>query len=259
MDFTPSEVVFKQVGEAVLKLHVFGEEERDRGEPVPGIVFFFGGGWQGGTPTQFFPHCQYLALRGMVAISAEYRVKSRHGVTPLECVLDARSAVRWVHAHAGELGVDPERISVGGGSAGGHVAACTAVLKGMGDDDGVTSVPKALVLFNPVVDTVRAPIGPKRFGDLAEALSPLHHVRPDLPPAIIFHGMADTTVPYAEVEQFCALMHEAGNRCELVGFENKGHAFFNYGRDENKPYEETVRAMDVFLASLGFLAGPPAI
>ena len=75
------------------------------------IVFFFGGGWVGGTPKQFFPHCTYLASRGMVAISAEYRVKDRHGVTPLECVLDGKSAVRWVRAHASELGIDPTLIA----------------------------------------------------------------------------------------------------------------------------------------------------
>ena len=54
-------------------------------------------------------------------------------------------------------------------------------------------------------------------------------------------------------------MREAGNWCELVAFEGKAHGFFNYGRDGNTSFEETVRAMDRFLASLGYLEGEPAL
>jgi len=89
----------------------------------PGIVFFFGGGWENGTIKAFEPQAQYLASRGMVAARADYRVKSRHGVTPKECVEDARNAMRWFRQNAGKLGVDPDRIVASGGSAGGHIAA----------------------------------------------------------------------------------------------------------------------------------------
>jgi acetyl esterase/lipase len=254
MGFIQREIVYKTVDEVELKLHLFEADGRDKSVRVPAIVFFFGGGWRAGTPEQFFPHCRHLASRGMVAISAEYRVKSRHGVTPFECVLDAKSALRWVRAHAEGLGIGPERVVAGGGSAGGHLAACAAAVEGLeGEDPGASSMPNALVLFNPVVDTTREPIQAHGFGDLAEKLSPVHHVRPGLPPTIIFHGIADTTVPFSTVEQFRDLMQQAGNRCELVGFAGKGHGFFNYGRDGNEPYEETVQAMDVFLVSLGYL------
>src|SRR5579871_6255350 len=86
----------------------------------PGIVFFFGGGWENGTIRAFEPQARYLASRGMVTARADYRVKSRHGVTPKECVDDARSAMRWLRENAGKLGVDPNRIVASGGSAGGH-------------------------------------------------------------------------------------------------------------------------------------------
>ena len=86
---------YKHVGDSTLQLHVF--DAGSHGDaPRSAIVFFFGGGWVNGTPAQFFPHCKYLASRGMAAISAEYRVQSRHATTPFECVADGKSAIRWI-------------------------------------------------------------------------------------------------------------------------------------------------------------------
>jgi len=96
----PILVVYKTVGDVELKLHIFEPPDRQSKEPVPAIVFFFGGGWTGGTPTQFYHQSDYLASRGMMAISAEYRIKSKHGTTPFECVADGKSAIRWVRANA---------------------------------------------------------------------------------------------------------------------------------------------------------------
>ncbi|GAH69662.1 unnamed protein product, partial [marine sediment metagenome] len=241
-----------------LRLHIFNPSGLDQSDKRPAIVFFFGGGWVSGSPGQFFPHCQYLASRGMVAISAEYRVKNRHGTTPLECVADGKSAVRWVRTHAGELGVDPDRIAAGGGSAGGHVAASAGIVQGLDEeheDASVSSVPNALVLFNPVVDLS---VVADRFGERGLAISPVRHVREDLPPTIIFHGTADQLVPIESVERFCEKMTEAGNRCELVKFEGRPHAFFNYGTSK-EDYADTVRRADRFLTSLGYLEGDATI
>ncbi len=116
------EINFKTIGDVKLKLFVFEPEEHKSTDSRPAIVFFFGGGWNQGSPQQFYPHCKYLAARGMVAISAEYRVRSRHGITPFECVTDGKSAVRWIRANADKLGIDADSIATGGGSAGGHWA-----------------------------------------------------------------------------------------------------------------------------------------
>lgn len=249
-----SEIVYKTTPQGELRLHVF---QCGPGTHRPAIVFFFGGGWVSGNPQQFFPHCRHLAAQGMVAVSAEYRVRSRHGTTPFECVADGKSAIRYVRAHAAELGVDPDRIAAGGGSAGGHVAACTATIAGHdepSEDLAISSRPNALVLFNPVADTTKLGYGANRFGDDPTVLSPVHHVTGGLPPTIIFHGTADTTVPFENVERFCREMHEAGNECTLVPFEGKKHGFFNYGRDEdNRSYNETVARMDEFLRRHGYL------
>ena len=74
---------------------------------------------------------------------------------------------------------------------------------------------------------------------------------------LIFHGVDDQTVPYAQVVDFCEAMQTSGNVCEVIGFEGKGHGFFNYGRDDNTAFIETLRHTDRFFAALAFLADTP--
>ncbi|MHC4983107.1 MAG: alpha/beta hydrolase [Planctomycetota bacterium] len=259
-------MVYKTAGDAEgqpvdLSLHVFEPEGHRLADGRSAIVFFCGGGWTGGSPEQFYPHCGYLASRGMFATAAAYRVRSVHGATPFECVADGKSAIRYMRGNAEDLGIDPKRIAAGGGSAGGHVAACAGVIAGLdeqGEDLSVSSVPDAMVLFNPVIDTSASGFGGKVIGRRWRNLSPVHHVRPGLPPTIIFHGKADKAVPFVNAEAFAEAMKKAGNRCELLGFDGAGHGFFNFNRDR-AAYNATVRAADEFLASLGFLEGTPAI
>ena len=236
----------------------------------PAIVFFFGGGWNGGSPGQFGPQASYLAERGMVAIAVDYRVRSRQGTLANVAVSDAKAAIRWVRTHAGRLGVDPNRIAAAGGSAGGHLAAATATLPGhdvAGAGADVSSAPNALVLFNPVLITAPLPGQSeeqaeklenlrRRLGAEPESMSPYHHVRPELPPTLILHGENDKTVPYQQAELFAEAMIAAGNRCDLVGYPNQGHGFFNAHRSNNSAYRDTVGRMDDFLVSLGWLKKP---
>ncbi len=245
-----SAVEYKRVGDVTLELHLWRLKDGASGGSRPAVVFFFGGGWNTGTPEQFAPHCERMAAAGFVAFSAEYRVRRRNGTTPFECVKDGKSALRWVRAHAAEYDIDPERIYAGGGSAGGHVAACTGIIDGLdeeGEDLSISSRPDKLVLFNPVIDTGPRGFGRSRLGDRWEEISPLHNVRPGAPPTLIFHGTADKTVDYARVEAFRDAMSEAGNACTLVGFEGMGHGFFNAGRGDGVAYEETILAMLDFL------------
>lgn len=252
-------IVFKQVGEVSLRLHVFepaGLESTDRRAAV---VFFFGGGWVGGAPRQFYPQCAHLAERGLVAMAAEYRVRSRHGTSPYECVQDGKSAIRWVRAHAAELGIDPDRIGAGGGSAGGHVAAATAILQGFderGEDTSVSPRPNALILFNPVFDNGPGGWGYERVKERWREFSPLHNLRKGLPPAIVFLGTEDKLIPVATAERWQKRMRELGARCELRLYEGQGHGFFNFGRDGNRWYTATVKEMDAFLESLGWFDQP---
>lgn len=246
--------LYKTVGDVELRLHLF----RPQGvaSAVPGIVFFFGGGWRQGSPLQFLPHAQHLAERGMLVALADYRVLSRHGTTPVEAVKDARSAIRWLRTHSDEIGLDREHLAAGGGSAGGHLAACTALIDGVdeaSDDLAVSARPDALVLFNPALDLSGLANSRWAFDGDPLSISPLQHVRPGMPPTLLFHGTGDTVVPYRQAVAFTESMQAAGNTIELVSFEGRGHGFFNYGRDDNQDYEATITAMDRFLVNLDFL------
>ncbi len=231
-DITPTRsLTYKTVGGVELKLDVFEPAGFMAADRRPAIVFFFGGGWSGGSTKQFYQQAKVMAGQGMLAISADYRVKSRNKTTPFECVKDAKSAIRWVRAHAAELGVDPDRIVAAGGSAGGHIAACTGLIEGneeAGEKTRISSVPNAMILFNPVLDTTDKGYGAKNFKPEQQTdLSPCHHVRKGIAPTLVFHGTADKTVPFENAERFTKLMKEAGNECVLVPFDGKNHGFFN--------------------------------
>ena len=267
------EVVYKTASETDLKLWIFEPKGHKNSDKRPAVVFFFGGGWRSGTPGQFEKQCQYLASRGMIAMTADYRVSSRQQTKATACVEDGKSAVRWIRANAKKLGVDPKRIAAGGGSAGGHVAAAIGTISGFeakGEDHDVSSVPNALLLFNPAVVLAQIPgkfevpadkaaSRMERMGVEAEKLSPYHHVRKGLPPTIIFHGTNDSAVPYRTVELFEQRMKEAGNSCNLMGYEGQPHGFFNWGRAGNLPFRNTMSAADQFLSKLGWIKGKPTI
>lgn len=265
-DLKRTSQVYKTIGEVKLNIEIVFPKDHAAKDKRPAIVFFFGGGWTSGTVRQFEKQCEYFAARGMVALAADYRVKSRHDVTPDKCVMDAKSAIRWVRANADKLGIDPDRIVAAGGSAGGHIAACTGIVPGYdedAEDKAVSSVPNAMVLFNPVLNTggdeKRVAGLVERFGTHAKALSPQHHVKKGQPPTLVIHGKADTTVPFAQAQAFAAAMKEAGNRCEVAGYDDQGHGFFNYGRGDNSMFLATTLAADKFLVSLKYLKGEATI
>jgi acetyl esterase/lipase len=255
---------YKEVDGTKLNAWIFEPKEKaGAGAKRAAIVFFFGGGWSSGSPSQFERQCRHFADRGMVAITADYRVATRQHVKPPVCVADAKSCIRWVRQNALRLGIDPERIVAAGGSAGGHLAAATATLPGFdepGEETSVSAAPNALVLFNPVVmfapfkDVVpkgfARDVNLERLGCEPEAISPIHHLRTGVPPTLILHGRADTTVPIETIEAFAAEMKRLGNRCEVAAYEGQPHGFFNAAK-----YGETVAAADAFLVSLGYLAG----
>jgi acetyl esterase len=143
--------VYKTIGLTKLKLYILKPTERHDIEKLPAIVLFHGGGFNERPVWQFKAQCQYLVDKGMVAILASYRTNNRL----FDCIADSKSAIRWVRTHAVELGIDENHIAAGGGSAGGYLAACTGLVKDFdekNEDLTISSVPNALVLFNPALD-----------------------------------------------------------------------------------------------------------
>ncbi|MCE5328707.1 MAG: alpha/beta hydrolase [Planctomycetaceae bacterium] len=250
--------VYKKTPQGELAMHVHMPKDWKPADKRPAIVFFFGGGWTGGTVEQFRKQAEYFASRGMVAARADYRVKSVHGVTPDKCVADAKSAVRYLRANAAALGIDPDRIVASGGSAGGHIAACSGLSEGLEDEDpAVSSRPNAMVLFNPVAKLYgRAPLTAAMAHDpkLAKIISPCAHVKADSPPAIVFYGSEDKFYK-VDGREFEKAAKQAGAKMAFSVYQGQNHGFFNHS-----PYmERTLIEADKFLAALGYLKGPPTI
>lgn len=253
------ERVYKKAPEGELKLHLSLPADWKATDKRPAIVFFFGGGWKSGSYLQFVSQSDYFASRGMVAASADYRIASVHHTPPEKCVEDAKSAVRYLRQHAAELGIDTDRIVASGGSAGGHIAACTAVIDAFDaetDDRSISAKPNAMVLFNPALNIdeliVKRDATPEAKAK-AEAITPTRFLKAGTPPAIMFFGTSDALKQGAD--QYLVKAKGLSLRAELWTADGQAHGFFN-----RAPWSQvTVRKADEFLASLGYLKGEPTV
>lgn len=269
----PSEErVYKRAGKEPLKLYLFRPAGWKKSDRRTAAVWIHGGGWSAGSADAFFPHARYYALRGAVGVSIAYRLAKAGGPTVAECLTDCKSAIRYLRAHAAELGIDPQRIAVLGDSAGGHLAAALGTVEGFddpADNRRVSAVPNAMVLYNPITDMTEGnwvrSVAPGKAPDapilaLARRLSPVFSVRPGQPPALLMHGLADQVVTPEQSRRFAAAMQAAGNRCDLALLDGARHAFVVTGY--TAPAATVVNAIrtgDAFLASLGLLEGAPTL
>ncbi|MBK6281759.1 MAG: alpha/beta hydrolase [Draconibacterium sp.] len=254
--FDKSSFIYKEIDGISLEMTMY-KPQVSSNVRLPAIVFFFGGGWVGGDPSHFELQAEYLATRGIIAFCPDYRTQSRHSTTPFESVMDAKSAIRYLKTHSDELGIDQDKIIASGGSAGGHLAACTAVIKNINeatDDLSVSPVPMALVLFNPVLDTGKKGYGREKLDGREFELSPVHHITASVPTTLIMHGMADKTVPYENAVRFNYLMKQQGNKSVLVGYKKQDHGFFNYSKSP-KYFKKTLSKTETFLEEQGLLRG----
>jgi acetyl esterase len=261
----PPQQIYKTVGERKLTLEFDYPPGWKPSDKRPAIVFFFGGGWTHGSPNQFKAQAQYFAKRGLVCARADYRIRSRDNVAPDKCVEDAFSAMRWVRKHAAECGIDPDRIVAAGGSAGGHLAACTFLCDGINasDDDKSTSPkPNAMILYNPVLDVVavrdeRSVRGGNYFKGVDDKtlkqISPAQYLRKETPPTLIIDGTKDWLYP--QTHAFAEKAKSIGAPVEAWYAEGQPHGFFN------KPpwVEKTTAEADAFLVRIGYLNVEPKV
>lgn len=258
---------YRTVKDRDLSIFVTMPEDVSQTDSKPAIVFFHGGGWVGGKPGQFTEHARYFARRGIVSFQAEYRLlDKKKNDSPLQCIQDARAAMRWVRKNAAQFHVDPERIASAGGSAGGHLAAClgTAVAnqnKLFQDDNRAASISprsNAMLLFNPVYDNgPEDGWGTKRVGANYPQFSPAHNIDGHTPPAIVFLGDSDSLIPVSVAKRFQQKMQEQEVESRLTIFPGMPHGFFNKGKYDNKPFHQTLKEADQFLIDLGWLSGEP--
>jgi acetyl esterase/lipase len=224
-DYRP-EVVYGTGGGRDLKLWLYARP----GERSPGIVFIHGGGWVGGHPFMLVRMAAAMAERGYVTATIEYRLSTETTFPgPLS---DAKCAVRWMRANADEIGLDPSRLAVAGGSAGGHLAALVALTPGRHEGDGghddFASDVRAAVLFNPGLDLrltgdptldgiVTQLLGEPTDERIAEA-TPLTHVTSASPPFLTRVGDRDRITPASTCERFHGLLDDARvpNRLDVL-------------------------------------------
>ena len=140
--------LYKEASDTRLHLYIYKPEGWTSQDNRPAIVFYFGGGWVGGSPSHFLSQAQHYSELGLVTILADYRVASRNKIKIKHCLEDARDVMRYVRINANHLGINPSRVASSGGSAGGHLAACLGVITDHLEE--VSSIPNAMILFNPV-------------------------------------------------------------------------------------------------------------
>lgn len=246
-------LTYKKVADKELKLWVLKPRDWKKDDQHPAIVLFHGGGFVGGTPSQFNSQAEFLAARGMVCFLVQYRLIGRDkSEIPLVCVQDAKSAMRFVRSRATDFGIDPKRIAAGGGSAGGHLSAFVGLVEGQddpADDLKVSPKANALLLFNPVLDNGPEGWGHDRLGEKYKDFSPAHNISADDPPAIVFLGTEDKLIPVKTIERFRDNMKKAGVNCEAHFYDAQPHGFFN-----REPFRtQTIEQAAKFLKELGWL------
>jgi len=258
--------IYKTINGKDLTADMFYSAQIMKNKLNPAIVFFHGGGWAYGKPSEFYTTCTRYAKKGFVTFSIDYRLsitedgKVPHPeITPVECVKDARSAMRWVRENAVIFHIDPNKIIAAGQSAGGQMALGTAMFDDINessDNMAISPVPDALLLFSSNLNTIEAwcewLLGERRSE--IWSISPYHNLRPGLPPAIEFHGTEDCQVPFYILNLFKEKTLSLGNYFESVVYEGRGH----YLGEGNKLYstyfnEETLIRTDEFLKKFNFM------
>jgi len=257
----PQAYVYKSIGKTELKAYAFFPDDFNPQEKHPAIVIFHGGGWSMGEASWGFSLAKHYADKGMVGISAQYRLQQGDEVTPVESMADARSAIRWMRTEADTLGIDPNRIVAYGWSAGAHLAASAAVFNHGDNTESYSSVPNALALYSPALSLTLYKNFDQRLGGKAKTIdiSPAEHIRPGLPPSIIVIGRTDTVTPLSGSQKFHDNMLKHGNTSALHVYDGVGHLFTPSDQpDDGWPKPDPVKRkqandeIDRFLSGLGY-------
>jgi acetyl esterase/lipase len=232
--------------------------------PSPAVVLVHGGAWIRGDPSQAAGNALHFARRGIATVSISYRLAPAHRFpAPLD---DVRHGLRYVRAHAAELGIDATRIVLMGMSAGAHLALLAHVapgVPGLEPDlppalrDVSEDVLGVMLHYGPYDLSRRAPLedgiepvtellGPRENDpEWVRLASPLTHATRATAPILLIHGTGDRTVSYRNSERVHAALQAADKPSELLLLEGAPHAFqFDWSGEAN---QRANRAMDAFL------------
>lgn len=233
-------IPYRRVAGMTIKLDVYSDRSDHTGRPI--FVYVHGGGWVvGGKREQGLPILHHLARHGWLCVSVNYRLSPIAGWP--DQLIDVKYALSWIRTHADEYGGDPSFVAVGGGSAGGHLAALvgltgnqTRYQPGFESADtmpqvvvpiyGITDVTNRLGVQNPdFVPMLMEPLVIKAYlEDEPEkffAASPIDQIHPDAPPFVISQGDRDTMAPVEEARAFVHKLAATSKR-RVVYFEFPG-------------------------------------
>ena len=260
------EIEYKTIDGVSLKADLFYLAGNQSVKRHPAIAFFHGGGWAYGTPSEFHEACIRYAKRGFITFSFQYRLSVNEdgsiphpNITPVECVKDARSAMRWIRENTDEFHIDPNKIVACGQSAGGQLALSTALIEDVNeatDNLDVSPVPNGIVLYSATPNTMEA-WADRLLGERREeiwSISPHHNLKSGLPPTIAFHGEEDCMVPIWMVRHFKDKAIELDCDYELIAYKGRKHYLGDGDSQYGRYYdEEILERTDTFLIELGFL------
>ena len=242
---TFKDLVYARAKDKGLLLDLYLPEQRAR--PLPAIVWVHGGAFRMGSKEN--PRALRMVDRGYAVASINYRL-SQEAIYPAQ-IHDCKAAVRWLRAHAGAYGLDPDRIGAWGASAGGHLVAMLGTSGGVSElegdlgnlatSSGVQAVcdffgPSDFLRMNDVQGTMDhdAPDSPEsqlvgapiqERSDLVARANPIAYIGPDTPPFLIVHGDADYTVILNQSQFLYRALRVAGLDATFHIVEGAGHGF----------------------------------
>jgi acetyl esterase/lipase len=240
------DVVYRTVEDKELHLNVYIPEEyigespwwvNDQAGKKPTLLYIHGGGWTGGSKDKRVFNFLPYVFRNWVVISINYRL-AQDAKAPAG-VEDCLAALEWIHTNAGKYDIDPDRIVVSGGSAGGHLSLLTGMLR-EGDHlcggklkVGKTSKVAAIVNWFGVTDFNHYPLPIQWFGsnvdtdEYIRTLSPINYVRQGGVPVFSIHGTEDPAVSVEQTVSLHKKLREYGIHQKVHLIEGKKHGEFN--------------------------------
>jgi acetyl esterase/lipase len=240
-----SDVTYCKPDGLELKMDAYLPTIRDN-KPAPAILYAHGGGWNDGDKSEASAAAPQFAAMGYMVASINYRLAPQHK-WPAQ-IEDVKCAVRHLRANAATYRIDPDRIGVIGGSAGGQLAALAGLTGPEAGFEGNGGYPEQSSQVQAVVDI----FGPTNFATMdlqphrasveqllgipleqaTEALrraSPISYVRGDAPPFFILHGDKDDLVPLSQSQELYDRLRAAGTPADLLVVKNAGHRFIQVG------------------------------
>ncbi len=252
-DISYRDIVYKTTNNRDVSLRAYYPGSWKASDRRPVMLLFHGGSWVTGHRFQMYKWAKYFAARGIVAISASYT----YG-TVSSCVIDTRSAMRWVKANASTLGIDPNKVIAGGSSAGAHLAGSLYSIDGINDpndDLSISTKPNILVFLDPAINLNRTQIN-----DLTtewsqtianEAQFYTNGIDQNTPPTIYFCGSDDERSNLAHMSRQLSIPYNIESEF-WVGKEGR-HGF----ADEEVFFDPIAYRLDKFLIKHGMLTGTP--